>query len=121
MLRKKKKAGNKVWEFCGKTFGQKYNRNRHVKTQHEDKTFSNIADESDNDAAIPTFVPQVDLQPENQSVDLSDQETPIYEVHVPPLNILLSPIRETDASTAHNETTNACPTTEHTYINYSAN
>ena len=53
-----------------------------------------------------TFVPQIDLQPENQTIDLSDQETPIYEVHDPPLNILLSPIRETDASTAHNETTN---------------
>ena len=106
MLRKKKKDGNKVCEFCGKTFGQKYNRDRHVKTQHEDKTFSNIVDESDNDAAIPTFVPQVDLQPENQTIDLSDQETPIYEVHGPTLNILLSPIRETDASTAHNETTN---------------
>ena len=106
MLRKKKKDGNKVCELCGKTFGQKYNRDRHVKTQHEDKTFSNIVDESDNDAAIPTFVPQVDLQPENQTIDLSDQETPIYGVHGPPLNILLSPIRETDASTAHNETTN---------------
>ena len=48
----------------------KYNRDRHVKTQHEDKTFSNIVDESDNDAAIPTFVPQVDLQLENQTIDL---------------------------------------------------
>ena len=106
MLRKKKKDGNKVCEFCRKTFGQKYNRDRHVKTQHEGKTFSNIVDESGNDAAIPTFVPQVDLQPENQTIDLPDQEIPIYEVHDPTLNILLSPIRETDACTAHNETTN---------------
>ena len=36
MLRKKKKDGNKVCEFCRKTFGQIYNRDRHVKTQHED-------------------------------------------------------------------------------------
>ena len=106
MLRKKKKDSIKVCEFCGKTFGQKYNRDGHVKIHHEDKTFSNIVDESDNDAAIPTFVSQVDLQPENQTIYLSDQETPIYEVHDPPLNIVLSPIRETDASTAHNETTN---------------
>ena len=105
MLRKKKNDGNKVCEFCGKTSGQKY-RDRHVKTQNEDKTFSNIVDESDNGAAIPTFVSQVDLQLENQTIDLSDQETPIYEVHDPTLNILLSPIRETDASTAHNETKN---------------
>ena len=107
-VRKKEKRWHKVCEFCGKTFGQKYNRDRHVKTQHEDKTFSDIVDESDNDAAIPTFVPQADLQPENQNqiIDLSDQETRIYKVHGPPLNIRLSPIRETDASTAHNETTN---------------
>ena len=33
MLRKKKKDGKKVCEFYGKTFGQKYNRDRHVNTQ----------------------------------------------------------------------------------------
>ena len=117
-LRKEQKENNKVCGICGKRFEQKFNRDRHVKNQH----------------SVPTFVSQVDLQPQSSHPDvpetlsaspetlnvsflsndgsvietemsLVDNETPIYEIQDVPMAIALSPIRHIDDSlTAANPT-----------------
>lgn len=69
MVRKQKMSQNKVCEYCGKTFGQKFNRDRHVKTHHESPDVDN---EEDQDATLPTFLSlESESQPEAQNPNVS--------------------------------------------------
>ena len=146
-LRKGQTDDNKICHYCGKRFKQKSNRNRHVKSQHEDGTVDNHtdADEIVDDCVIPlTFVPgfehdfrpgtsnhpsnaaALDCTPHQTTPEILnvsfrsndgeindtamvkiEQETPIYEVFEPYLNIPFSPIRDTTDS--RNNINNAEP------------